>query len=860
MLSTLVISATLIGCQKATLESRISEAERLIESGQAESAIIVLKNAIQEKPDSKELRDLLGHTLFKKGDLAGAEKEFTKSENVQMSLLSKFYQGKYEDVLLDVKKISDPLSDNELVIDFISKQRLGVLENKTEVISLEELSTESQELIAAYSSLAEGNDEPLLTLIQGNASNYEFLSEELTIVLSQIQRGRGEYKNALDTIENLAKRWERNARVAYLYVDLLLRNQKYETAASKIMPWLVQNENNPWANLAQASIEVHNENFKKALFHSQKAIQFGIDNAQTNAFAGAIALKAQNNELAYQFLNKANERAPGNIPVMQQLAEVQLKLGYTDRATKLLNELSRRQESNVDFLVSATKYLASQGKTEQSEVLVNSLDRNKSNDTRALEFVAAFELEAGKNAIPTLEKLLTIDENSIGAYMMLFQSYLESNDTQQAKLIINKVKLIDEIESKLMQALLFLREKEYNEAILECEQVLADTDHIGALRIASLAAVRAGQLNKAFEYTVKLYELSPDKKSIAKELLSLASITFDDTNVEELLRENFFNGALPTPIKEEFALKRVQEKQFKEAMLLLEGNDGLSDDGRVTLVNSLLALGMNAEATEHVANWMRRDPNSSRAKLVNVSVLEYLQDYDAIISFINALSESEKRDSRYGMILFNAYIQAGQPDKAEIAISMLKEAGVEQSVLLNYGGQRALAMGQLNSAKEQLLGAYNSKKSYGYAIFLAKVYASAGEPKRGANVLLEVARLNDNLSRLEMHSIAEYLSQFELLEDAESIYAKIIEKLNSDHMALNNLANVQLKARKLNEAKKNALLAIREQESTHYYHTLGDIELLSGNINAARAAYNTALELDPKNDDAIQSLKRLNEK
>ena len=93
-------------CTSTTSEEYLKQARENIDKKEIQTAIINLKNALQQNPKNGQARFLLGETYIKVGDGAGAEKELeaARSLNTSAALLSSelkntqsraFYEGIY---------------------------------------------------------------------------------------------------------------------------------------------------------------------------------------------------------------------------------------------------------------------------------------------------------------------------------------------------------------------------------------------------------------------------------------------------------------------------------------------------------------------------------------------------------------------------------------------------------------------------------------------------------------------------------------------------------------------------------------------------------------------------------------------
>lgn len=65
-------------------ETLISEAKQYQQSGKDNAAIIQLKNALQQEPNNREARFLIGVSYNETGDVLSAEKELNRAIDLRM--------------------------------------------------------------------------------------------------------------------------------------------------------------------------------------------------------------------------------------------------------------------------------------------------------------------------------------------------------------------------------------------------------------------------------------------------------------------------------------------------------------------------------------------------------------------------------------------------------------------------------------------------------------------------------------------------------------------------------------------------------------------------------------------------------
>ena len=76
----------LVGCAPDKPEALVASAKEYLARNDRNAAVIQLKNALQKDPDNAEARFLLGKALLENGELAAAEKELNKANELRYPL------------------------------------------------------------------------------------------------------------------------------------------------------------------------------------------------------------------------------------------------------------------------------------------------------------------------------------------------------------------------------------------------------------------------------------------------------------------------------------------------------------------------------------------------------------------------------------------------------------------------------------------------------------------------------------------------------------------------------------------------------------------------------------------------------
>ena len=73
----------MVGCASEKPEALVASAKEYLARNDRNAAVIQLKNALQKNPDLAEARFLLGKALLENGDVAAADKELNKANELR---------------------------------------------------------------------------------------------------------------------------------------------------------------------------------------------------------------------------------------------------------------------------------------------------------------------------------------------------------------------------------------------------------------------------------------------------------------------------------------------------------------------------------------------------------------------------------------------------------------------------------------------------------------------------------------------------------------------------------------------------------------------------------------------------------
>jgi len=216
MLIAVVIVLALAGCGRNDPASLVASARTYLEKNDYKAAIIQLKNALQEAPDSAEARFLLGKSLLESGDPGAAETEIRKALDLKYSpdeaypLLARalLQQAQYQKLISDLADHRFTTAQAQAdVLTSLGLARLGLGQKKEARAAIEAALIAKPGYIRAMVAQAQvavaENDLPrALTLV--NAALTSAPDDVQALLLkADLQTAQGQLDDGIKTLERV---------------------------------------------------------------------------------------------------------------------------------------------------------------------------------------------------------------------------------------------------------------------------------------------------------------------------------------------------------------------------------------------------------------------------------------------------------------------------------------------------------------------------------------------------------------------------------------------------------------------------------------------------------------------------------
>ena len=470
--ATLAMALLVSACGNDSPDALLASAQDYLSRNDAPAAIIQLKNVLKDRPDSAKARLLLGQALQATGDIAGAETEFRKAQDLgaapdevvpqlaQALLLGKQF-GKITTDYALLQLASAPAQASLKTTVAIAWLRQGQ-EDKFRASIDEALKAKADHVPA------------LIELVRASAQRGDI--DEALAGLDKIPRqssGADEAHKLRGDLLLYGKRDMDAAMVAYrdalqvnpsylegqaAVVQLLLLQGKTEAAAEALQGLAKAAPGKPQTLYLQAMLAYAKNDLKAAQEHAQKLVSLTPENFRALELAGMTELRLGANVQAEALLAKALQLEAGLPMARRGLVTAYVRQGRLDKAMSALPVDVERNDRDPGMMALAGQVYMLHGDVDRAQryfARASSLDPK---DPAKRTSLAVSRLASGQGdaALGELQSIAASDDGVV-ADMALINALLQERKVDQA------LKAIDALEKKRPADVLpvFLRGRAY---------------------------------------------------------------------------------------------------------------------------------------------------------------------------------------------------------------------------------------------------------------------------------------------------------------------------------------------------------------------------------------------------------------
>ena len=455
--ATLAMALLVSACGSDSPDALLASAQDYLSRNDAPAAIIQLKNVLKDRPDSAKARLLLAQALQATGDIAGAETEFRKAQDLgaapdevvpqlaQALLLGKQF-GKITTDYALLQLASAPAQASLKTTVAIAWLRQGQ-EDKFRASIDEALKAKADHVPALIelvrASAQRGNiDEALAGLDKiprqssGADEAHKLRGDLLLYGKRDMDAAMVAYREALQVNPSYL---EGQAAV----VQLLLLQGKTEAAAEALQRLAKAAPGKPQTLYLQAMLAYAKNDLKAAQEHAQKLVTLTPENFRALELAGMTELRLGANVQAEALLAKALQLEAGLPMARRGLVTAYVRQGRLDKAMSALPVDVERNDRDPGMMALAGQVYMLHGDVDRAQryfARASSLDPK---DPAKRTSLAVSRLASGQGdaALGELQSIAASDDGVV-ADMALINALLQERKVDQA------LKAIDALEKK----------------------------------------------------------------------------------------------------------------------------------------------------------------------------------------------------------------------------------------------------------------------------------------------------------------------------------------------------------------------------------------------------------------------------
>lgn len=430
----------------------LADAAAYQQKGELKSAVIQLKNVIQQQPDNAQARSMLGEVYLEQGDPASAEKELRRARMLgapadpALPMLGKalLMQGQFQRVLDEIKPEDAPT--------------IGA----------------SLHVLRASALLGLGKIEPARAAL-GQAVQAEPGHADALLVLARLAVADHQPDDAMGKVEQVLTRWPDHIDALRMKGDLLRLQGKNEQAAAAYQRILAKHPGNGQAHLDLANLFIDGGKLQEARVHVEAArkaapnlltvtyslalldfregkhqasldsllqiLRVAPEHMPSVLLAGAVRYAMGSPQQAEQHLRAFLQAYPLHPYATKLMASIQLSNGNAASALQLLAPLLASGSQDAGLFAVAGEANLRSGRFNEATELFAKASALQPNAPMLHTALALSKMGTGdtQRAIAELEAASKLDGKSSRTGVLLVMGYLRSGAADKALALVNEM-------------------------------------------------------------------------------------------------------------------------------------------------------------------------------------------------------------------------------------------------------------------------------------------------------------------------------------------------------------------------------------------------------------------------------------
>lgn len=804
------LTLLLMACGPKTAEEYLNSAESAIDAGNANEAVIQLKNAISSDPQLVAPRLHLANIYLNNSRYLSAEKEFlraqelgAKPEQVIPSLIKINYLTNKFSSAVELANRYKPeaasIDDTTELFAFLSQIKIS--KTPEDIAISDKVSPDTKSLAYAFKSLVLGNYEEAKGYAI-NIQNEEFEKSEVHYLKGLVAYRRANYAVASEYFSRVLELSPHRHLVRFQLAESYINARDWKNAEEVIDNLLTIDDTHAYSNLLKATLHFQQQEFEQSFQLAEKAIQNGLDSKRAQLIAGASALKLDELERAYLYLRKAVLGLPKESSAYRMLAQTQLLLGYTDEAQQTLAAFENVNRRDAGLFAETSLQLALKGNFEGAQALMSKVDPNLA---RSGSYLLSDELmktaSNDKSALANLETLIEEDPNVSQAWILLAMTNLSANDIPEALAVAQKWQETSLDNGLMLEAVIYEKSNRPEQAKNSLKKVLQSSpNHKGAARLLMSLLIKTDDSAEAMELANSQLVNSPNDIAMLFDLVSLASDSGVLNEARALLEQHYKqHSSAKSAILALATMYRVTDQAKKTVALLTKHKDSLDSRGWMLLGDTYLQQRDIENAKKTYNQWRSNIPEDINAWLRSIGAEELTNDVDNAIKLVKEAQANFPSSNKLALLEISYLTRKSELSKARELVNEYKTNKAYNPQLARFEGELALSERKYPLASQLLMQSYQEAPSFNNAALAARALQFNEQLNDAIKILeVEFEKLEDKTRA--RHTLAEFYTFNKKNKLALELYLAAIDNDPDDIIALNNLSGLLITEGKLEEA------------------------------------------------------------
>lgn len=432
----------------------LAKAKTYLDGGEHKSAIIELKNILQQEPSMAEARLMLGRIYLKVGDGASADKELTRAKalgiegpELQLDLLeAKLLQREFRQVIDGLE--AGPEGDDAV------RSRALSLQGKA-LIGLNRLD-EARKRLNEAAAVAPDSIDPALSLVR-----------------LDIMQGKNEA--ALAGLEALTERHPDNMDAILLKAELLRKANQLEAAGAAYQQAIAMNPRSPQAHMGLATTYLAQGKLDEAEQEIVAAEAIRSDLVMLEYLRGLLAYSRTDYQAARERLLKVVSAMPNHSPTLLLLGTTSFQLGEYELAEEYIGRFLAANpghyQASMQLALTRAKLTDYKGVIRVAEPLLSS----RPEDVSLLVLLGSAYMETGDAVRGTeyLERAVELSPDATVLRTQLAKGFLARGETDKALIQLESAVDRDQesLQADVLLVLTYLRNREFAKAEKAAERL-----------------------------------------------------------------------------------------------------------------------------------------------------------------------------------------------------------------------------------------------------------------------------------------------------------------------------------------------------------------------------------------------------